>query len=123
MPNALYLAAFFAIMLGIVHSVLGERYLLRRLFKHECFPKIFKKAEFASRTIRFAWHITSIAWWGFAALLIQLAQGTISTHYVAQTLGFTFVASGLAALIGSRAKHLAWPIFLAIGAIAFYAAA
>jgi hypothetical protein len=104
-----------------VHSVLGERYLLTRLFKHECFPKIFKKTEFAARTIRFAWHITSIAWWGFAAILIQFAQGSASMPGIAQAIAVTFIATGLVALIASRAKHLAWPVFLAIGAIAFYA--
>jgi hypothetical protein len=122
MSNALYFAAFLAMMVGIVHSGLGERYLLIRLFKHECFPKIFKRTEFAAHTIRFAWHITSIAWWGFAAILIQLAQGSVSNRGIAQAIGVTFVATGLVALVGSKAKHLAWPVFLLIGAIAFYAA-
>ena len=123
MTFALYLAAFLLVSAGLVHSVLGERYILIRLFRREDLPKLFGSAEFTTRTLRFAWHITSLAWWGFAALLIQLAHGSVSPKSVAWVIGITFCTSGLLALAGSRAKHFAWPVFLAVGGIALLCAA
>ena len=118
---ALYFAAFLALLVGIAHSVLGERYILMRLFRRDGLPKLFGGTEFTTRTLRFAWHVTTIAWWGFAAVLVQLAQGSLTASSVAFAIGVTFTATGLVTLIASRGRHLAWPVFLAIGGIALYA--
>ncbi len=122
MTSALYVAAFLAIIVGIAHSFLGERYILIRLFRNEELPRLFGGTEFTTRTLRFAWHITTVAWWGFAAILIQLAQNTVSTSSVAFAIGITFAVTGIVTLAISRARHLAWPVFLFIGCIALYAA-
>ncbi len=122
MDIALYIAAFLAVAVGFAHSILGERYILSRLFRRDDLPKLFGSSEFTTRTLRFAWHITTIAWWGFSGLLIQLAQGAISTRGVAWVVAITFFATAIVTFAGSRAKHLAWPVFLVIGGVAFYAA-
>ncbi|HSC80175.1 MAG TPA: hypothetical protein VLC08_07470, partial [Chitinolyticbacter sp.] len=69
----LYLAALLAGLLGLAHSVLGECYILIRLFRRQDLPKLFGSQDFTLRTLRFAWHLTTLAWWGFAALLLALA--------------------------------------------------
>jgi hypothetical protein len=51
---------------GLAHSVLGERYVLMRLFRRTDLPKLFRGAELTIRTLRFAWHLTTIAWQGAA---------------------------------------------------------
>ena len=38
-------------------------------------PKLFGDADFTKRTLRLAWHITSVLALGFAALLVGLAFG------------------------------------------------
>ena len=121
--GALYLlAAVLALALGIAHSFLGEKYILIRLFRREDLPKLFGGTEFTTRTLRFAWHLTSIAWWAAAALFFLLARGSISSASVAGVLAAMFLVSGVVALIASRGRHLAWPVFLVIGFIALYAA-
>lgn len=117
MPIALNIAAFLLIAVGLAHSYLGERYILIRLFRREDLPKLFGGSQFTIRTLRFAWHLTTIAWWGFASILLHLAQGSISRPFVALAIGVTFLATGLLALVGSRGRHLAWPVFVAIGVI------
>ena len=121
MTIILYFAAFLAIAVGVAHSWLGERYILVRLFRRPDLPKLFGGTEFTTRTLRFVWHITSIAWWGFAALFILLARPPISAHAVGVVIGVTFLATSAVALIVSRARHLSWLVFLAIGVIAIYA--
>jgi len=38
------------VLVGVAHSVLGERYILIRLFKREGLPKLFGGTEFTTRT-------------------------------------------------------------------------
>jgi len=61
MHIALYIAAFLAISVGISHSYLGERYILIRLFFRNDLPKLFGSSDFTMRTLRFAWHVTSVS--------------------------------------------------------------
>jgi hypothetical protein len=115
MSITLLIAAILLLIVGVAHSYLGERYILIRLFRREDLPKLFGSTQFTTRTLRFAWHITSVAWWGFAAILIHLSHGSPSHLVVVKIIGITFLATGIVVLIGSRAKHLAWPIFVLIG--------
>jgi hypothetical protein len=121
MKSALYIAAFLGFAIGLAHSFLGERYILIRLFRRPDLPKLFGGVEFTTRTLRFAWHITSIAWWGFAWLLLLLAHPPISAKSVGLVAGMTFLATGAVILAGSRGKHLAWLVFAAMGVLTLYA--
>lgn len=121
MQTTLYFAALLLIAVGFVHSYLGERYLLTRLFRRDDLPKLFGSTEFTTRTLRFAWHITSIAWLGFAGVLVLLAHPPVTTNAIGLVIGCTFLAHFVIALVGSRGKHLSWPVFLAIGIIIIYA--
>ena len=118
----LILAAVLTIAIGFIHSVLGERYILIRLFRQPL-PKLFGSDEFTRKTLRFAWHITTVAWFGFAGLLIllQLDQATPSVVLIA--IASTFAVTGLVALVASRGRHLSWIVFGAISALCFYTAA
>jgi hypothetical protein len=121
MVIALYVSALLAVSVGIAHSYLGERYILIRLFKRPDLPKLFGGTEFTTRTLRFAWHVTSIAWWGFAALLILLAHPPLTGSSVGIIIGVTFFATSVITFVGSRGRHLAWPVFLAISTLTIYA--
>ena len=120
MSTLLYVAAILTFVIGIIHSVLGERYILTRLFRRNDLPALFGGPEFTILTLRFAWHITTIAWWGFAAILILMATESLSFHNTAIVLSATFLATGLIALLASRGKHLSWIVFLTIGGICLY---
>ena len=119
----LYLvAALLSFGVGVAHSVLGEKYILIRLFRRTDIPKLFGGTEFTIRTLRFAWHITTIAWWGAAVLFLLMAQRPLSSAVVSAVLAGVFLVSALITLVASRGRHLAWPVFLVIGVIALYGA-
>ncbi len=122
MVTLFYTSACFAFAIGIVHSVLGERYILTRLFCRDNLPKLFGGTEFTVLTLRFAWHITTIAWWGFAAILVLLAEQSFTFHNLSSVLAATFLTTGGIALIASRGRHLSWLVFLFIGGVCLYAA-
>lgn len=121
MQLALYFAAALTVVLGIAHSYLGERYILMRLFRRPDLPKLFGSTDFTVRTMRFAWHLTTLAWWGFAAILIQLAHRPPTAVILGAIIGGVFLVHAAVTLFGSRGRHLAWPVFLAIGLISIYA--
>jgi hypothetical protein len=121
MTIALLIAAALVLLACAAHSYLGERYLLKRLFQRKDLPKLMGNDEFAMRTLRFAWHITSLAWLGFAALLALLAYGSATPRAVGLVIGGTFFMHGAVALIASRGKHLSWIAFFAIALLVLYA--
>lgn len=122
METLFYAASFFAFAIGVIHSFLGERYILVRLIRRDNLPRLFGGTEFTARTLRFAWHITTIAWWGFAAILILLARQSFTLQNLSLILALTFLATGAMTLIISRGRHLAWIVFLFIGCVCLYAA-
>lgn len=122
MDGLLYFAAFLAAALGLAHSMLGERYILRRLFRRGDLPRLFGGTEFTRRTLRFAWHITTVAWFGFAALLVLAGRGGVTTSCMLQVTGVTFLASGVLPLVLTRGKHLSWVVLFVIGGIALWCA-
>lgn len=112
------LAAVLLVAIGLAHSYLGERYILMRLFRR-ALPPLFGSDAFTRTTLRFAWHVTTVAWWGFAALLLAgLDDAATSLRIVAAT----FFVTGAIALIASRGRHLSWIVFFAVAALSWWAA-
>ena len=121
MNPALATAAILTVLLAAAHSYLGERYILMRLFRRSDLPKLFGGTRFTQDTLRFAWHVTSVAFVGFAALLVALAlPGGVSPRVLGWVIGTTFAVSGLVALIGSRGRHLSWIVFFSVAALTFW---
>jgi len=118
MEGALYVAALLTAALGVAHSWLGERYILTRLFRRADLPRLFGGTEFTTRTLRFAWHITTAGWFGFAALMVQAARGDVTAPGMLQIIGVTFLVSGLLPLVITRGKHLSWVVLFAVAAVA-----
>ena len=72
-------------------------------------------------TLRFAWHLTTVAWWGFAALLVLMTGSAISTSQVGQVVAIVFGIHFLVALVASRGRHLSWIVFLFIAVLTWTA--
>lgn len=96
---------------AVAHSVLGERYILTRLFRRDL-PKLFGSDDFTKRTLRFAWHVTSVAWLGIAAILAGLAP--------LDALFATFVASS-ALTLAINWRHVSWLIEAIVAALIWFA--
>ncbi len=107
----LNLAVVLAFLLALAHSVLGERYIIGRLLRREDLPKLFGSARFTKDTLRFAWHLTSVAFCGLAGVLFLVGQGDTHPSRVLHVISVTWALSGLVALVGSRGRHLSWVVF------------
>jgi hypothetical protein len=120
--TVLLIAAVLTFAVGIAHSVLGEKLLLIRLFRRPDLPTLAGSATFAARTLRFAWHITTVAWWGFGAMLLLASRDALTPDNALIALAVTMLVTAAIILFASRGKHLAWPVFAAIAAAALWAA-
>ena len=121
MEGLAYIAALILVGVAMVHSYLGERFILIRLFKRDNLPKLFGSDDFTKKTLRFAWHLTSVAWLGFAAIVVMLVQPDLSKRAIALAIVTTFAVHFVVALLGSRGKHLSWLAFLLISVTSFFA--
>ena len=111
-------AAGLIFLLGLAHSFLGERYLLIRLFRRQDLPKLFGGTAFTTRTLRFAWHLTTVIAWGLAVVLLQLEQLPADAgRAIARTLGVTLLIAGLLPLTFTRGRHLAWVVLFVAGGL------
>jgi hypothetical protein len=121
MRVSLLIAAGLVLLLAVAHSYLGERYLLVRLLRRSDLPKLLGRVEFTKQTLRFAWHLTSIAWLGLASLIVVLASSPDGTQLTqARLLSGVFGVSGAIALVASHARHLSWVAFFAIAALVWF---
>jgi hypothetical protein len=91
-----------------------------RLFRQPL-PKLFGDDTFTRRTIRFAWHLLSVAWFGFAAVLTLAYLDSVTTPALLEVIGITFAVTAATALLASRGRHLSWLVFGAISIICFAA--
>jgi len=89
--------------LAVGHSAMGETGVVRPLLADEdwTIPDIPRQG--ANRLVRWAWHLTSISWAGFAAV----ALGADAM----MTVGLVGLASGVVFFIRVR-EHFAWSLFL-----------
>ncbi len=109
-------AAAIVCLLALAHSVLGERFLIRRLLRRDDLPRLLGSTEFTRNTLRYCWHLTTVIALGLAFLLVQIGAGATAQALV-QTLAFTLLLAAALALVVTRARHLSWVGLLMAGVI------
>jgi len=119
----LLIGAVLLLVIGFVHSYLGEKYLLIRLFRRDNLPKLLGGDWFTKRVLRFAWHLTTLAWWGFAGILYVLSEPSVNVkNEILIIISIVFALSGIISFLFSRGKHLSWIFFFTIAAMSYYGA-
>jgi hypothetical protein len=114
----IYVAAIATVVIGIAHSFLGERLIFPRLFRAENLPRLRGSVEFTRSILRWAWHLTSLAWFGFAYLLFLIAAGkTPGALELSRIIAVVFGLTCIIAIATTRGRHVAWPL-LALVALA-----
>lgn len=114
---ALLSAALLAGALGAAHSWLGETRLLGRLLSERA--GMLAHSRFASSTLRWAWHLTTVAWCGLGAVLAALALSppAFQTRAMLIAMAATFLATAAVIALSSRFRHFAWPIFVVMAGL------
>jgi hypothetical protein len=110
---ALTFASLLLVITMCVHSVLGQRRLIRPLLDEGAGVMERPLARFI---VPFAWHLTSGVGFVIAAILFAWAWAPDQAPTVGlAATGIVFTASGLIDAVGSKAKHVGWAPLTLIG--------
>lgn len=112
--NSYFVAAgVLAFVIGLVHSVLGERLVFRRMRAKGFIPtnggQVLREPHV--RILWASWHVVTVLGWCIAVALLwlahpsnaQLVQSTVSKAIVAALLG-----SSVLVLVGTKGRHIGW---------------
>ncbi|MCG8433112.1 MAG: hypothetical protein MJA83_03655 [Gammaproteobacteria bacterium] len=110
-------SALIIVTIGLLHSILGERLVLRPIDNLENLPKLLGSRVFMFRTLRFAWHITSIVLWTVAGVLVTFARQhpIVVTEMQAMLIAISMLLCAVIAGAVSHGRHFSWILFAASG--------
>ena len=119
MDNLLIIGATLAVLIGAAHSYLGEHYIMVRLFRRSDLPQLFGSDTFTKQTLRFAWHLTTIAWIGLASVILieVVVPSSEQLSAILKAISITFFISSVVTLVTSKGRHFAWVVFLSISVL------
>jgi hypothetical protein len=108
------------VLIGITHSYLGETKILIPMYAHYKLP-VLRGSDRTTKTIlRFAWHLTSVAWWGLGAILFVIASPAPNPMAcILRVIAITFAIHAVVTAASSRGRHYAWIVFTAIALLAW----
>ena len=116
MVYGLAISGALLIVIGIVHSWLGERQIIGPIlaFPYESGPIV--ESRRIKSVLRGAWHFTSITWIGHGIILIALAFAapSVGVATVAWLSAALYGAIGVYLLISFKGRHVAAPLFIAV---------
>jgi hypothetical protein len=115
-------AGVLAILVALVHSILGEKLIFSRLRQGRLIPTNGGNLlhEKHVRILWASWHALTVFGWCLAALLFFLAQAK-STAELKMFCGGAIIAAMLAGsllvFVGTKARHPGWMGLLAVAAL------
>ena len=122
MQTYLFTAAVIAIVVGIVHSVLGELLIFKKLRSAGLVPTE-PAAPLQSRNIRIlwaTWHLASIFGFALAAILFALSNSAAPQNSaILNPLIFAFVGGSALVLFATKGKHPGWVGLLAVAILTY----
>lgn len=113
-------AAFITVLVGIVHSVLGERIIFSKLRTSGWVPTE-AAPPLRSRDVKIlwaTWHLASVFGFGFAAILLAAAAGAVGSSAALHASTLAFVGGAILVLVATRGRHPGWIGLLAAAVLA-----
>jgi hypothetical protein len=109
----LLVAAGITIFIAAAHSYLGEKRIFPRLLSRDDPPTLGGSATLMRSIVRWAWHLTSLAWVALAAILIALLTDPPHLRQSVGAIVATYLGIGaIVTFATTRGRHIAWPFFL-----------
>lgn len=119
MASYLFAAGCLSLALGLIHSVMGEILIFRRMRKGQIIPTnghpILKERHV--RILWASWHLVTIFGWGLGVILLLYSLPNSEHTYqlfVENTVLLSMLSGALLVLLGTKGKHPGWVVLLAI---------
>ena len=113
------IAAALAFLVGLVHSVLGERLIFRRL-RQDGFVPTNGGELLGERHVRIlwaSWHVLTVFGWCIGSILLWLSLSSSSVSsawFIEQAVVITMLAGSALVFVGTKARHPGWAGLLAV---------
>jgi hypothetical protein len=109
----MFIAGILALMVGTIHSMLGEVLIFRRMRVIGIVPTngALLIRERHVRILWASWHIVTVFGWAFAAIMLRLAFPTDNESiqtFVQNTIITSMLMSALLVLFGTKGRHPGW---------------
>jgi hypothetical protein len=106
-------AGVLTFVVGLVHSVLGERRIFQKMRKRGLVPTEGGRllSESNVRILWASWHVLTVFGWGFASILLWLSLPSINERSQPITEFVIIIAMLIGAMfvfVGTKAKHPGW---------------
>lgn len=115
-------AAILAILVALVHSILGEIMIFRRLRKPGRVIPTDGGERLRGSNVRIlwaSWHVLTVFGLGMAAILLRLASSARTAEHdvVAQAIALSMLGGSLLVLVGTRGRHPGWVGLLGVAVL------
>jgi hypothetical protein len=107
------IAGALAVIVALVHSALGERWVFRRMRQAGAIPtnggNVLREPHV--RILWASWHVLSVLGLALAACLFFLAANVLPVsvvQFVGSAVAVSMLVSSALVFIGTKAKHIGW---------------
>lgn len=117
----LVVASVLAVIVGVIHSVFGERLI----FRHQ--PRVADAARRHRRPFDIlwaTWHIASVMGVALAAVLWKLAvmpEPSALREFLLLAIALAYAVSGVLVLVGTRGRHPGWAGLIGVAVLVWLA--
>jgi len=119
MESYLLAAGCLSLALGLIHSVMGEILIFRRMRNGHIIPTnghpILKERHV--RILWASWHLVTIFGWGLGAILLHYSLYS-SEHsnqlFIENTVLFSMLSGAFLVFFSTKGRHPGWVVLLAI---------
>ncbi|MCM5680888.1 hypothetical protein M8A51_15285 [Schlegelella sp. S2-27] len=117
-----FAAAVLTFVIGVAHSVLGERMVFHRMRRAGPIPTdggtLLREGHV--RILWASWHVATALGWCVAAALVGFSLPSSNAQevlIVARAIMVAMVACSLLVLVGTKGRHLGWAGFLGVAVL------
>ncbi|MFZ2753323.1 MAG: hypothetical protein WAZ48_07730 [Lysobacteraceae bacterium] len=122
--NACFIAAaVLAFVVGLVHSVLGEIMIFRRMRKPGRVIPTDGGAILLGSNVRIlwaSWHVLTVFGWGMAAILVWMsrpASGSADITAIGHAIEMSMLIGSVLVLVATKGRHPGWIGLLGVAAL------
>ena len=119
MESYLFAAGCLSLALGLIHSVLGEILIFKRMRTGGIIPTnghpILQERHV--RILWASWHLVTIFGWGLGAILLRysaLNSESSNQLFIENTILVSMLSGAFLVFVSTKGKHPGWVVLLAI---------
>lgn len=103
-------AGILSIVVGVIHSVLGEYLIFKNIRQGSVVPTV-SAPPLRERNIRIlwaTWHLASVFGFAMGAILIYLAKSTDIQAFIVHSIAVAMLFGSVLVFYSTKAKHPGW---------------